>query len=135
MYYELYYGNYIYDLYKESYFVEDEEDYNNNNPFNYLNSEEMKTINVINEYILKESFTKISNFLADDIHDLFNHIKVFIIMILITFYIIFFLFFLFFYLPDIFKKNKEITKTRTMLNIIPKDLLYNILLNEKTKKK
>ena len=47
----------------------------------------------------------------------------------------FFLFFLFFYLPDILKKNKEITKTRNMLNIIPKDLLYNILLNEKTKKK
>jgi hypothetical protein len=37
-------------------------------------------------------------------------------------------------LPDIFKKNKEIIKTRTRLNIIPKDLLYNILLNEKNKK-
>ena len=134
-YFELYYGNYVYDIYTQSNTVEDEEDYNKNNPFNYLNSEEMKTIYILNENVLKEAISNVTNILAEDINNLFNHIKIFIIILLIIFYFMFFLFFLFFYLPDILKKNKEITKTRNMLNIIPKDLLYNILLNEKTKKK
>ena len=112
--------------------------YNELNPFNIINGDEMKDLNSINEVIIKQAFEYISNSIFDEIEGIFNKINNFEVYLILEFFFIVIIFNFLFYFPFLFKKNKEIKQIRHMLLIIPKDVLYKLLIkedNDETKNK
>ena len=112
--------------------------YNELNPFNIINGDEIRDLNTISEVIIKQAFECISNSIFDDIEGIFNQINSFEIYLSTGFFLVVIIFNFLFYFPFLFKKNKEIKQIRHMLLIIPKDVLYKLLVkedNDETKNK
>ena len=104
--------------------------YNELNPFNIINSDELRDLNMINEIILKQAFQYISDSIFDDIETIFNNISYIQSWLIILFFICVINFNFIYYFPFLFKKNYEIKQVRHMLLIIPKDILYKLLIEE-----
>ena len=112
--------------------------YNELNPFNIINGDEIRDLNTISEVVIKQAFEYICNSIFDDIEGIFNQINNFEIYLGIDFFLVVIIFNFLFYFPFLFKKNKEIKQIRHMLLIIPKDVLYKLLVeedNDETKNK
>ena len=104
--------------------------YNELNPFNILNSYSIGNLSLLNEMILKPSFNYFSDTIFFDIELLFDNIKNIEAIFIILFFLIILIFNLIYYFPFLFKKNKEIKQIRSLLLIIPKDILYRLLIDE-----
>ena len=104
--------------------------YNEINPFNILNSYEMGNLSLLNEIVLKPAFDYFSDAIYCDIELLFDNIKIIRNYFIIFFFSLILIFNLIYYFPILFKKNEEIKQIRSLLLIIPKDILYKLLINE-----
>ena len=112
--------------------------YDELNPFNIINGDEMRDLNTISEVIFKQAFEYISNSIFDDIERIFDNINYFLFTLMFVFFLVVVIFNFIYYFPFLFKKNKEIKQVRHMLLIIPKDVLYKLLIqedNDETKNK
>ena len=100
------------------------------NPFNLLNVEAMKTLTIINNDILKNAYNDLSTYIINDILNIFDNIEKMILYLQVIFitYLCFIIFLYFFY--DIFSKNNEINISRKMLQIIPKNIFFEIINEE-----
>jgi hypothetical protein len=78
-------------------------------------------------------FQNITDSFSDSINDNLSDIKKRVKFINLLYYVILALSYVFYILPYAFNKNVDINKARKMLSIIPKNLLYNLLLDSKEK--
>ena len=126
---EGYYNSIIYDHFYPS-DTSLREDYEKNNPFLLFNDKIMRDLNIINEYI----FNPATNSLKDTINGeteaiikVMNRYFVVIGIICITLIILFYIIYL---IPVFISKINELSKTRKMIKIIPKDILCEIIKKE-----
>ncbi len=126
---ELFYGTEKYNDYlpKEP---EKLELYNQLNPFNTINSDIMKDLSIINDNIFKPAFNYFLDSLSLDIENILEIIQSMESVLLIIFFLFIVIFNFIYYFPFLFKKNKEIKQIRSMLLIIPKNILYKLLIDE-----
>ena len=126
---ELFYGTEKYNDYlpKEP---EKLELYNQLNPFNTINSNIMKDLSIINDHIFKPAFKYFLDSLSLDIENILEKIQSVETVLLIIFFLIIVIFNFIYYFPFLLKKNKEIKQIRSMLLIIPKNILYKLLIDE-----
>ena len=110
--------------------TEDLKRYNEINPFNVLNSYEIGNLSLLNEVVIKPAFNFFSDAVYGDIESLFEHINYIGGYFVIFFFSLILTFNLIYYFPILFKKNKEIKQIRSLLLIIPKDILYKLLIDE-----
>ena len=122
--YDQYYDTSLYvDIY-------DDEEYANHNPFKILNNNLMRDTNVIFTII----FYPMANYLIAVIYDNLNKYNKDLresVTLFIAFFICFIiLIYLFFIFPRILRENKDINKTKIILGVIPKIVLYEIIKTE-----
>ena len=123
---ELLYGTeYYYDILPKN--DEDLKKYNEINPFNLINSDKLKNLNILNEQIFKPAHTYFTQSIYSDITNIFKLIKDKVILFIILFFIFIVMFNIIFYFPYLYKKNIEIKQIKQMLLIIPQNILYEIL--------
>ena len=123
---ELLYGTeYYYDILPKN--DEDLKKYNEINPFNLINSDKLKNLNILNEQIFKPAHTYFTQSIYSDITNIFKLIKDKVILFIILFFIFIVMFNIIFYFPYLYKKNTEIKQIKQMLLIIPQNILYEIL--------
>ena len=128
-YLNIYYGNNLY----YAYFPDDSEEleeYINSNPFNIINDEYFYNINILTENVIKPAYLQMFSKIYDDIKDLFDNLDDYILYLLYFYYIVLLIYFIIYIPSDIYKKNNDINKTKKMLNIIPKNNLYDIFKND-----
>ena len=112
------------------------EQYNNNgpeeeNPFYLFNHVIFKNFTVTVIYLIRPIITDLRDAVDIGIKDLFSDLKNNIVVINIIVFVLLTLFYICYITPFAIKKNLELNKTRKMLGIIPKDIFFNILNNEK----
>ena len=129
---EMYYGTDKYDALLPTN-PQELELYNSLNPFNIFNHKILKEISVEIFIILRNLFQHITYKFSNSINDNLNYIKTKIKYINYSYFIILGLSYIFYILPYALSKNVDINRTRKMLCIIPKNLLYNILVDKKDK--
>ena len=122
--YEQYFDTPLYvDIYND-------EEYSSKNPFNILNNNSIRDTSVI----LTVIFYPIANFLIKGIYDniyKFNKDLRESVTLFIAFFICFIvLIYMFIIFPRILKENKDINKTKIILGVIPKIVLYEIIKTE-----
>ena len=122
--YEQYFDTPLYvDIYND-------EEYSSKNPFNILNNNSIRDTSVI----LTVIFYPIANFLIKGIYDniyKFNKDLRESVTLFIAFFISFIvLIYMFIIFPRILKENKDINKTKIILGVIPKIVLYEIIKTE-----
>ena len=130
------YNELIYDteLYYESYEPKDEKEkeiYHANNPFTIFNTSTLKDITIILVYVFRYVFQNLTTNLNDVIDMIMDQIKKVIVLIAIVFYIVLGLFYIIYLIPFIIIKNTELNKIKKMIKLIPKDMLLQIINNEK----
>ena len=104
--------------------------YENFNPFNLLNGETMKTLTIINNDILKNAYNDLSTYIINDILNIFDNIEKMILYLQVIFIIFICLIIFSYFFYDIFSKNNEINLSRKMLQIIPKNIFFEIINEE-----
>lgn len=107
--------------------------YNEKNPFNIFNNKIIREVSIEIFFILRNLFQNITDSFSDSINDNLSDIKKRVKFINLLYYVILALSYVFYILPYAFNKNVDINKARKMLSIIPKNLLYNLLLDSKDK--
>ena len=107
--------------------------YNDQNPFNIFNHKILKEISVEIFIILRNLFQNITDSFSSSISDNLKNIKKRVKFINTLYFVILGLSYIFYILPYAFEKNVDINKTRKMLSIIPKNILYNLLIDKKDK--
>ena len=107
--------------------------YNDKNPFNIFNNKIIREVSIEIFFILRNLFQNITDSFSDSINDNLSDIKKRVKFINLLYYVILALSYVFYILPYAFNKNVDINKARKMLSIIPKNLLYNLLLDSKDK--
>ena len=108
-------------------------EYEKGNPFNLFNNDICKDLQIQLVFVLGNAFSNITNEFDDSIEKSFKNIKINIKIFSVVFYIIIAIYYLFYLIQYIFKKNNDINKVRTMLNIIPSNILLEIIANKKKK--
>ena len=109
-------------------------EYENGNPFNLFNNDVCKDLQIQLVFVLGNAFSNITNEFDESIEKSFKNIKINIKIFSVVFYIIIAIYYLLYLIQFILKKNNDINKVRTMLNIIPSNILLEIISNKKKKK-
>ena len=124
LYYDKYYGtsNYV-DIY-------DNEDYAKNNPFSAINFDGLRDSNVIFSKLLNPLTNYLIFIIFQNITQYDEDLKILIVIIMIIFYAVVLLTYFIFIFPFIFKENKDLNKTKIILGVIPKIVLYEIIKTE-----
>ena len=102
------------------------------NPFQIYNDNHLKDLTIVIIYIYKPSFESLIISIQNVIEDIYDHIYNYILISNIGYYIVLIWFYFIYLLPYIIKKNIELNKNRKMLNIIPKEILFEIINKEKS---
>ena len=110
--------------------VENEEDYLNSNPFLIVNSKGFRDITLIIVNILVPMYQSIIKILFESFDNYYQDNHNFIFIMMVIFYSIIILVYVFHTCPMIYNENKDINKTRSILGVIPKNVLYEIIKNE-----
>ena len=120
------------DLYNESIpkDLEDEEDYLNSNPFLIVNTKGFRDITLIIVNVLVPMYQSIINILFQSFENFYQNNHDFIFIMMVIFYGIIILVYFFHTFPMIYNENKDINKTRAILGVIPKNVLYEIIKSE-----
>ena len=130
----------IYDVIDKNYTYNElyygTEKYNNTgpeeeNPFYLFNNVIFKNFTVTIIYLIRPIITDLRDSVDNGIKKLFTNLKNNIVIINIIAFVFVTLFYICYITPFAIKKNLELNKTRKMLGIIPKDIFFNILNNEK----
>ena len=108
-------------------------EYEKGNPFNLFNNDVCKDLQIQLVFVLGNAFSNITNEFDDSIEKSFKNIKINIKIFSVVFYIIIAIYYLLYLIQFILKKNNDINKVRTMLNIIPSNILLEIIANKKKK--
>ena len=111
---------------------DDIELYQNINPFQIYNDNHLKDLTIVIIYIYKPSFESLIVSIQNVIKAIYDHIYNYILISNIGYYIVLIWFYFIYLLPYIIKKNIELNKNRKMLNIIPKEILFEIINKEKS---
>ena len=132
IYYDIYYDTPKYvDIYNNNEFDE-------KNPFNSINSEEIRDSNIIFTYLLNPLSNYLIKVIYENITDYEKHLRNLIVIIIIIFYSVVVLTYIIFIFPVIVKENKDLNRTKIILGVIPKNILYEIIqfeyLNEQESK-
>ena len=122
---EIYYGTEKYNA--KLLLQSNNADYEIFNPFYLLNDEIMKTLTILNDDIINNAFNEISNEIINDIFEIFKFIDKIILYFTYVYIIYICLLVIFYFFYDIISKNKEINLSRKMLDIIPKQIFFDIL--------
>ena len=133
-YLNIYYGTNLYYAYYPN-DPEQIENYVNNNPFNVINDKYFYDLNILTEEVIKPAFLLVFIKFRDDIIDLFDKLNMYLKYLLNFYYILSLIYFIFYIPPYVFKINNDINKTKKMLNIIPKEILCDLLKKEYNKDK
>ena len=131
-YLNIYYGTNLYYAYYPT-DSQQIENYVNNNPFNMVNDNYFYDLNILTEQIIKPAFSLIFQKIKDDIKNLFDKLNHYLKYLLNFFYILISIYFIFYIPSFIYDLNNDINKTKKMLNIIPKEILCDLIKNEMNK--
>ena len=104
----------------------EKEIYNNLNPFYLFNKNELKDLSVIIFHILGNLFIDFNDYYSKSLSDCFLNIKKIIKLMNYLFFIILAIAYIIYIIPYGFIKNIDINNSRKILNIIPKDILFEI---------
>ena len=129
---ELFYGTEKYN----QFLPDDEnkiEEYQKINPFLIFNDDVMKNLNILNEEIVMPSYELLINRLNYDIVKLFNKNKNIIIIICIICVLIILILFSCYIYPILLFIKKDLKKIKKMILIIPREILYQIINQERKK--
>jgi hypothetical protein len=130
----------IYDIIEKNYTYNElyygTEKYNNSgpedeNPFYLFNNVIFKNFTVTVVYLIRPIITDLRESVNAGIKKLFSNLKNNVVVVNIIVFVFLTLFYLCYITPFAIRKNLELNKTRKMLGIIPKDIFFNILNNEK----
>ena len=105
---------------------EEKEIYNNLNPFYLFNKNELKDLSVIIFHVLGNLFIDFNDSYSNSLNDCFLNIKKMIKLMNYLFFIILAIAYIIYMIPYGFIKNIDINNSRIILNIIPKDILFEI---------
>jgi hypothetical protein len=105
---------------------EEKEIYNNLNPFYLFNKNELKDLSVIIFHVLGNLFIDFNDSYSNSLNDCFLNIKKMIKLMNYLFFIILAIAYIIYMIPYGFIKNIDINNSRKILNIIPKDILFEI---------
>ena len=108
-------------------------EYEKLNPFNLFNNDICKDLQIQLVFVLGNAFSNITNEFDDSIEKSFKNIKFNIKLLSIVFYVVISIYFFLYLIQYIFKKNNDINKVRIMLNIIPLNILFDVISNKKKK--
>ena len=108
----------------------EEEDYLKSNPFLFVNYKGFRDITLIIVDILVPMYRNIIGLLFDSFEEFYINNHDFIYILMIVFYLIIIFIYIFHIFPMIFHENRDINKTRTILSVIPKTVLYEIIKND-----
>ena len=104
----------------------EKEIYNNLNPFYLFNKNELKDLSVIIFHVLGNLFIDFNDYYSKSLSDCFHNIKKIIKLMNYLFFIILAIAYIIYIIPYGFIKNIDINNSRKILNIIPKDILFEI---------
>jgi hypothetical protein len=90
----------------------------------------MKTLTIINNDIIKNAYNDLSTYIINDILNIYDNIEKMILYLQVIFIIYICLIVLSYFFYDIFSKNNEINVSRKMLQIIPKNIFFEIINEE-----
>jgi hypothetical protein len=128
-YLNIYYGTNLYYAYYPT-DSQQIENYVNNNPFNMVNDNYFYDLNILTEQIIKPAFSLIFQKIKDDIKNLFDKLNHYLKYLLNFYYILISIYFIFYIPSFIYDLNNDINKTKKLLNIIPKEILCDLIKNE-----
>ncbi len=114
--------------------TEDLQRYNELNPFNLINLEQLKHLNILNERVFKPAHKTLTDSISLDIYNILQKIERNQNGIILCFFLTILIFNIFLYFPFLYKKNDEIKQVKQMLILIPQNVLYEILIDEEKKK-
>ena len=112
---------------------EDLKQYQEQNPINIVNDERLNNIIVLINEIYLPLMNEIAGTISSDITSFFDFFTYLIIAISNGFIVFIFGYLLFFVFPTLFSKNRGINKVRRMLEIIPKDIIFNLFIVDEQK--
>ena len=104
----------------------DKEIYNSLNPFFLFNLNELKDLSVIIFHVLGNLFIDFNELYSDALNNCFINIKKNIKLMNYLFFIILAIAYIIYIIPYGIIKNIDINNSRKILNIIPKDILFEI---------
>ena len=107
------------------------EEYLNLDPFNLFNTKIMNHLILLNDYVFKPCCSEATMFIIEDINNIGNSNNKLLIGLIILYISLFVLFTIFYIIPNIVRKNMNINKKRKMLMIIPKNILFEIIMKNK----
>ena len=108
----------------------EKEDYLKSNPFLLINTKGFRDITLIVVDVLVPMYQNIIGILFDSFEDFYKKNHDFIYIMMIFFYLIVVFVHVFKIFPMIFQENRDINKTRTILGVIPKAVLYELIKND-----
>ena len=132
IYNEMFYGT---EKYNE-YLPKDEneiEEYQKINPFLIFNDDVMKNLNILNEEVFIPSYEYLINRLNYDIFKLFNKNRDITLIICIICILIIFILYCCYIYPILIFIQKDLEKIKNMILIIPREILYQIINQERKK--
>ena len=114
--------------------TEDLERYNELNPFNLINLEQLKHLNILNERIFKPAHIDLTDSISLDIYNILQKIEKHQNGVILCFFLTILVFNIILYFPFLYKKNDEIKQIKKMLILIPQNILYEILIDDDKEK-
>ncbi len=132
IYNEMFYGT---EKYNEFLPKEENEiqEYQKINPFLIFNDETMKNLNILNEQVVIPSYEYLINRLNYDIFKLFNKNRDITIVICVICVLIVFILYCCYIYPILLYIQKDLQKIKKMVLIIPREILYQIINQERKK--
>ena len=126
-------GNIYYDYYYGTPFyvnIYDDKEYAIKNPFSIINNEGVKDCNVIMTTLMYPMFQSLVLILNENITKYKINLKNFIIIFIVIYSCKIIFSYVIFIFPNIIKENEDLNKTKTVLRVIPKIVLNDIIKSE-----
>ena len=123
-YYDYYYGT---PLYVNIY---DDKEYAIKNPFLMINNEGMKDSNIIMTTLIYPKFQNLIVIIYENMSEYTKKLKNLTIIFIVIYACVIILTYIFCIFPLIFKENEDLNKTKTVLKVIPRIILNDIIKTE-----
>ena len=112
---------------------EDYKIYQTINPFNIYNEDKFKDLTVIIIFLMRPVFSNLIDNFLNATNNIFNDLNLIIQISKIILWIVLILFYILYLIPYIYIKNIELNRTKKMLEIIPKNIMIEIIKKERLK--
>ena len=131
IYFDYAYGSDLYSTIIPDYI--DKEEYNSLNPFYIFNDKDFRDLNIIVINVLIPYYQILTNMLFDSYETFYKQCHDWTLYICIFFIVFVIIIYSTEILPMIIRENKDINKTRTILSVIPKNVIFEIIKSESLK--